>query len=298
MTLRHRVEYAAVIALSFVLRGLPRRVALEVGAAVGALGWWLRIRRGLVLANLGRALPDRPERERRRIAARAARNFGRTVAEFVRFSGGDRHRVGELVTIEGLDAMREAMRPGGGAVVVTGHLGAWALYVTALAASGIEGALLVGKQHNPKVDAFILGIPGDAVRFISKGPTSPRGVIASLRENRAVVLVADQHVPRGEVAPFFGLPAATLSLPGAMAARYGTPVFVLAGHRVERGRHIVVLSPLPPPAAGDQAAVRHEVTARCNEALEGIIRAHPDQYFWYHRRWRDGLVEPDDDAGE
>lgn len=287
MKVRHLAEYAGLWLLAFSLRLLPRRWALALGAAVGQVGWWLRIRRQLVLSNLATAFPELTPDQRRRLAAAAARNFGRTVAEFVRFAGRDRRRVGELVAIRGDEALRTALAEGKGAIIVTAHLGAWALYVTALAARGIPSALLVGRQHNPYVDRFILGIPGDAVRFISKGRTAPREILRSLQEGRAVVMVADQDAgPRGTFAPFFGKVVSSLPLPGAIAARYRPPLFLMAGHRVSGGRHQVSIEPLPLPEAGEEEVLRVDVTARCNQALEDAIRQHPDQYFWYHRRFR------------
>ena len=284
---RYHIEHALVLGLSALLRALPRSVALEAGAALGQIGWWLRIRRRVVLANLAQALPEIAATRRRRIAARAARNFGRTVAEFVRFAGSDRNRVGDLVSLDGTEALRAALAEGGGAIVVTGHLGAWALYVTALAASGIPSALLVGRQHNPKVQRFILGIPGDTVRFVAKSKGAPREILHCLREGRAIVMVADHRAGRsGVLAPFLGRESVTLPLPGAIAARHRTPVFAMAGHRLPDGRHRVTLAPLDLP--GDQADEerrRAAVTVACNDALGAAIRACPEQYFWYHRRW-------------
>lgn len=287
MKLRHLAEYWALWVLAAILRLLPRAWALALGAAVGQLGWWLHLRRNVVLANLKIALPQVGEQKRRGLAEASARNFGRTVAEFVRFAGKDRRRVRELVTIEGLDQLKKNLQLGQGAIIVTGHLGAWALYVTALAAHGVPAALLVGRQHNPYVDRFILAIPGDAVRFISKGRTAPREVLKSLQEGRALVMVADQDAgPKGTFAPFFGQTVSTLPLPGAIVARYGTPLFFMAGHRVAGGRHQVTLSPLPRPSASDEVSPEVAVAIVCNQALEKAIASWPEQYFWYHRRFR------------
>lgn len=287
MKARHLAEYAGLWLLALSFRALPRSWALAFGAMVGQVGWWLRIRRELVLGNLAIAFPKLSSRQRQRLAAAAARNFGRTVAEFVRFAGRDRKRVGELVAVEGDQELRATLAEGKGALVITAHLGAWALYVTALAARGIPSALLVGRQHNPYVDRFILGIPGDAVKFISKGRTAPREILKSLQEGRVVVMVADQDAgPRGTFAPFFGRLVSTLPLPGAIAARYRPPLFLMVGHRVEGGRHKLLLQPLPLPSAADEEQLRVEVATTCNKALEAAIHAYPDQYFWYHRRFR------------
>ena len=283
---RYYLEHACVLGLSAILRALPRPVALEAGAALGQLGWWLRIRRGVVLANLEQAFPEIDAAGRRLIAARAARNFGRTVAEFVRFAGSDRNRVGDLVRLSGTEALRASLE-GGGAIVVTAHVGAWALYVKALAASEIPSALLVGRQHNPMVQRFILGIPGEAVRFVPKASGAPREILHCLRDGRAVVMVADHRAGRsGLLAPFLGRDAVTLPLPGAIAARYQTPIFVMTGHRMPDGRHQVAIAPLAVhDDRADEEQLRLAVTAACNDALGAAIRACPEQYFWYHRRW-------------
>jgi Kdo2-lipid IVA lauroyltransferase/acyltransferase len=287
MTLRHDLEYAALASLAACCRALPRGAALAVGAAVGEVGWLLRLRRALVLANVSQALPGLPPRERRRLAARAARNFGRSAVEILRVAGGDRRRLDRLVGFDGLDALRAAAAARG-AIVVTPHLGPWGLYITALATAGVPAALLAGRQHNPRVDRFILDIPGTVVRMISKGPAAPREVLRCLNESRAVMMVADQDAgPHGEMVPFLGRTASTLPLPALIALRYGTPVFALAGHRVGRHRHLVRLSTLPPPPAGSDEERRRAYTAAINAAFAEAVLAWPDQYFWYHRRWRD-----------
>lgn len=285
---RYHIEYAAVMAVALTLRALPRWAALLAGAGLGLFGWSVRLRRRLVLANLEQALPDVAQRERVRIAARAARNFGRTVAEFVRFAGRDRNRVGHLVTIEGAEDLSAALEEGRGAILVTGHLGAWALYVTALAAAGIPTALLVGRQNNPKVDQFIHSIPGDKVTFIGRSRSSPRAILKTLKAGHCLVMVADQHGgPRGIVAPFFGRQTSTLSLPGTLVARQRLPLFLMAGHRVEGGRHQLTLKRLElPEATGDAETDRRAIAALCNQNIGDAILEHPDQYFWYHRRYR------------
>ena len=283
---RYGLEYGFVVALSGVSRSVPRAWALRLGAALGQLGWALPLRRRLVLSNLRQALPELSERERRTVGARAARNFGRTVVEYLRFPGGDRRRLGELVALSGIDELRTALASGQGALVVAAHLGAWALYVPALTARGIPTALLVGRQHNPRVDALILGLPGEAVRLISKGPSSPRGVLRSLQEGRAVVLVADQRSPRGLQVPFLGRPASTLPLPAAIAARHATPLFLLEGYRTAGGLHRAELRPVEIPAEGAELERRARIAIRINDALGAAILRHPDQYFWYHDRWR------------
>jgi len=284
---RHRLEFAAISAIATVLETLPRGLALGAGAALGQLAWWTRLRRRLVLSNLAQALPETTSSERREIAERAARNFGRTVCEFLRFSGADRRKVGDLVKIDGLEALEEALAEGRGAIVVTAHLGAWALYVTALAAAGIPAALLVGEQKNVKVNELILSIPGDAVDFIGKGKTAPREILKTLRAGKVIVMVADHYSSDQKVwVPFMGKKAFTLPLPGSLVARHGLPLFAMIGHRTSGGEHRLALEPIDVPELDDVDALRLEVAVLSNARLGAAVRRYPDQYFWYHDRWK------------
>jgi len=287
--LRHSLEHGALVAVALVFKAVPRRLALSIGAGLGWLFWTVRLRRGIVLENIAQAMPEASLTERKRIAARAARNFGRTAGEFFRFGGRDRERTGELVSIAGDDELRAVLAEGRGAIVVTGHLGAWALYVAAIAIAGIPTSLLIGRQSNPRVHDFIRSLPGEHLTFISQRKTAPRALLQSLADGKALVLVADQHAGgRGTVAPFFGRETFTMALPAALIGRRGTALFGMFGHRVEEGRHALTIERLAVPDVDgeDKAWRRRRIATLCNESIARAALDHPDQYFWYHRRYR------------
>lgn len=286
MRLIHRLETGVVRALGALVKVVPRRRALAVGAGVGQLAWSLRLRRRDVLKHLRLAFPDLSESERVALGAAAARNMGRTFVEFLRFAGKDQYQLEELVHFGDLSALRAAVARGKGVVVVTGHYGAWALYVTALANAGFPAALLVGRQTNPGVHEIILGLAAGLVRLIPKGKSAPRGVLEALRAGHCAVMVAD-HYNSGEklIVPFLGHPASTLPLPGALVVRHQLPMFVMEGHRRPDGTHLVEVRELR-PGGDDPAATEETVAKEINDALSEAIRRYPDQYFWYHRRWK------------
>jgi len=287
MKFRHWIEYSIALGFCWVFRLLPRKISLQAGALLGQMAWSLGIRRHLVLANLARVFPELSPGERKALAARAARNFGRTVAEYARLNGNDQNRLEDFVDVEeGGEALKAALRDGKGALVVTGHLGSWAIYMGALQLIDVSPALLVGRHHNAKFDQLILNIPGKNVQFISKGPTAPRHVLKCLKENRAVVMVADQHSTMGLASPFLGHPAMTLALPGAIIARHRVPLFLLDGYRIGGGQHKMTLREIEIPEGLEGDELRQVVTDRCNQAIGETVLRHSDQYFWYHRRWR------------
>ncbi len=150
-------------------------------------------------------------------------------------------------------------------------------------------AMLLARQRNPKVDALILSLPGEHVTFISHGKRAPRELLQNLAAGKAIVMIADQHGgPRGIVAPFFGRETSTLSLPAALVARQDLPLFAMAGHRIDEGRHELAFRRLvvPPDDGRGEDARRRQITTLCNRAIADAVLEHPDQYFWYHRRFR------------
>jgi KDO2-lipid IV(A) lauroyltransferase len=48
----------------------------------------------------------------------------------------------------------------------------------------------------------------------------------------------------------------------------------------------VVEPPLPTPAPNDLEQAIVELTARCTEAIETAVRRTPEQWLWFHDRWR------------
>lgn len=288
MRLSHTTEYYAVILFARIVCLVPLRLALRLGTATGALAWALGVRRDLVLSNIARARPDASDAELRRIGKQAARNIGRTIVEFMRYGIKDRDAIHRLIKIDGIDRIQDGLAQGKGALLLTGHFGSWALYFAAIALRGVPLSLLVGKQHNERIDDFILRIPGDKVEFISKGRAAVKKIIQKLGEGRAIVIAADQHAGRSGVpVPFLGRTTPTLSLPGAFAVKHGCPVFMMDGHRNEDGTHQVQIRELVVPERETPEEQKVEVLKRYNEEMGKIISERPEQYFWYHRRWRD-----------
>lgn len=289
----HAAQYYALICFARIMRILPRRVALFLGAGIGQLAWHTRLKRALVLSNLRQAIPNGSDKQLRKIAARSARNFTRTITEFIRFDGRDRQNLDQLVSVEGIEILEKALLAGKGCLMITGHLGAWALYFSALSGKSIPISLLVGKQHNQRVDQFIHSISGSEVTLIPKGRSAIKRILQSLEQGRCIVMVADQHAgPNGILSDFLGRAASTLSLPGAFVARNDLPIFTMAGHRVENGRHQVKIAPLKIAPTPDKEAFKQNVTDAFNQAIGEAVLEHPDQYFWYHRRWRDTDTAP------
>lgn len=82
-------------------------------------------------------------------------------------------------------------------------------------------------------------------------------------------------------APWFGVPAATSPLAAWCAMRAGAVVLPLSVRRLREGEHAVTIHEPLPPLTGD---INHG-TQQVNAAMESLIRAAPEQYWWAHPRY-------------
>jgi KDO2-lipid IV(A) lauroyltransferase len=115
-------------------------------------------------------------------------------------------------------------------------------------------------------------------------------ILGRLAENDAVVFVLDQHAGGrdGVAVDFLGSPASTFRSLAVIALATGAPVVPLGAWREPDGRHVIRFDePLPLLDDDDPAAAIRANTLAYNAALERILRRHPEQWFWMHRRWKD-----------
>ena len=121
-----------------------------------------------------------------------------------------------------------------------------------------------------------------------------RGAASAVREalrgGGVVALLVDQSPERASgvlTLPFLGRPARHDLAPVLLAARARVPLLVMAGWRTEDGGHRMELLESIDPAdlRGGRASVER-ATGRIAAAVEGFVRAHPEQWLWLHRRWK------------
>ncbi|GAB4385746.1 lysophospholipid acyltransferase family protein [Albidovulum sp.] len=282
-TLQHRLSDAAFRAL-LALGGLmpyERRVPVAgwlVSRLVAPLvGWNRRVR-----DNLALIFPDLPAAERRRLTRAVTDNVGRTMAEM--YSGREFVRRVRDLPLTGpgaatLRAAHEAQRP---VVLVTGHFGNYDTARAALIARGYRVGGLFKPMTNPLfnrhyVDAMsIIGTP-----LFARGARGMGQMVKFLRSGGMLGLLMDQRMAHGVPLDFLGHPALTATSAADLALKYDALLIPVYGIREADGLNfrIVVEEPIP---HGDPLAM----TQAINDSLGRLVRAHPEQWFWIHRRWR------------
>jgi Kdo2-lipid IVA lauroyltransferase/acyltransferase len=269
---------------------LPLPLGLWLGRRLGDASYMaLGRRRRIALANLARAYPALPLRDRARLARRASQHLGMTMIELTRLLSRPLEATLQRIHVEGAEHLETVMATHGRALLLTAHLGNWELLALAHRLTAFDLSIVVRPLDAPWLDALAERLRRrTGVELIDKrGALRP--VLEALRRGRMIGILMDQNAARreGVFVDFFGRPASTSRSIALLALRTRTPVVPVFARRDSGGRHTVRVHPaLPLPAANGSDEAIVELTARCTTAIERAIRESPEQWLWSHDRWR------------
>jgi len=264
---------------------LPYRARVAVGRRLGrVLGRLLGRRRRIAAANLALCFPELDEAARERLLGEHLEALGVAFLEMAAAWCAPERRVGPLLAVEGEHHLERALAAGRGALLVSAHFLSMEMGMRLMAARRF-GCGVYRPHNDPLIDHFIQR--GRArYRGALLERSDVRGMVRALRANLYVWYAPDQdHGPRHSVfAPFFGIPAATLTATSRLARLSGAPVLPLYTRRLPgtEGYVIRIGAALEAFPSGDEVAD----ATRLNALLEAEIRAQPAEYLWVHRRFK------------
>jgi len=279
--------FGTVSAVFFLL---PRKACLGLGRLLGSFLFRAdRRHRELVLANLEAALGgELLLEERRRIARDSFRTFGKVMADTIKWTHLSHRRRLRLLSLEGADHLRRALKEGRGAILFSAHFGNWE--VASLAVSRFARLNVVARPLDSRVlERRLLRFRKSlGARVISKFQAA-KPVLQALRRNEAVAILMDQNVLRSQAVfvDFFGRPAATTPAVGSFCARARSPLLPIFCYPTAAFSYTIRIG--PPVEVGLSDSLDEDVlkiTRHCTKMIESEIRQNPGLWFWFHDRWK------------
>jgi len=289
--LRYLVEYAVLRLVLLLIDCLSIHATVTLMRGLGG-SWFLLDRRRARIAEdnvLRSGIAGRRE-EARRIARASFQHLGVVIAESLK--SGRVPRGESLSECVSLSADPETLSllndPAKGIILASGHLGNW--YMGARALSDIKPVVAIARRmNNPYTDRLMeKRLPGNRFRMTPKREAKARRFVSTLRNGEALAILIDQHArDRAMMIDFFGTPASTYTTPALLHLITGSPLCF--GYCLRRGPmsyELKILPPLTSVPGDDRDRVVRDLLDRLNRHLEEVIRQHPEQYLWAHRRWK------------
>jgi len=167
-------------------------------------------------------------------------------------------------------------------VALTGHVGNWDLLAAYIVKRGIKLCTVARRARNSTLHEILEDIRKSyGVKTLWRSGTAGQEVISALKNKNVVAALIDQDTRvRSEAVPFFGFPAATPNGLVSIAKKKGIEIVSAFLIRLKDGSFDVYVRKI------DHNLSEAQILTTFNSHLEEIIREHPDQWVWFHKRWR------------
>lgn len=285
--------YLFTLAMSAIPEGSIRCAGRCLGLSMHRL---LAGRREIAIDNIRQALPfmrrhpawSSPLETAGEIARETFIHLGTSLVETCRLYHGRGDRIIDAIEMRGREHYERARARGKGVIFVTGHCGNWELMALAFSRISDDGmAVLARRQDNPYLNGMVERMRmGYNNRVIYK-QGSLRQLIGVVRKRGAIGILADQGVLRSEgvLIDVLGRKTWATRAPVIMAQKTGVPLLPAFIHR-EGDRHVITIWPeFVPGGDTSEEGIRRDVQA-LSRYLEAFVCAHPQDWFWVHRRWK------------
>ncbi|RDZ26195.1 LpxL/LpxP family Kdo(2)-lipid IV(A) lauroyl/palmitoleoyl acyltransferase [Lysobacter silvisoli] len=279
---RHWPMWLALAGMCLGAR-LPWPLQRALGRLAGAFAFAVAgDRRRAARINLALCYPEKSEAEREALLRASFRDLGIGLFEFARAWWGTVTPMRRTVRIEGLELLDAVRAQNRGVLLISGHFMTLELCGRLMC----DHLPLAGMYRRHRSPVFEWAVKRGRLRYASAMYTNEeiRPAMRHLKQGGFLWYAPDQDM-RGKdtvFAPFFGVPAATITATHQFARLSGCAV-VPFFHRREGADYVLRLgAPLPDFPSADATAD----SARVNTQIEAMVREAPSQYLWIHRRFK------------
>ena len=236
--------------------------------------------------NVAAALGDQivSPAERKALIWKAWTNVARGVLETCEVMDLSKEEIVSNIAIEGEEHLKQALAKGKGVLALSAHLGAFTMICPRLGAGNYPISTVVKQPRDEHFARYIDDLRArKGIRTISAKPRreAVRGILQSLRENRVVLVIADEFKSGDVMVDFMGQIAPAPRGPATLALRTSAvtlPVFSI--WRPDGSLGLLIEPAIEPVRLEDLDKSVAATTALFTRHLENAIRRYPDQWNW------------------
>lgn len=289
---RYRLEEFACQTLANAIPRLPRRACVQLADTLGNLAYTLDRRgRAVAFANLKCVYGDRYSLAERKAFVRASyRNFLRTMLDLFWARRLTQENYRTWLHLEGFDELQERLKGRrAGAVFFCVHQGNWEWASLAFGFLGLQTSIVAENFKNPRLTRIfnsareISGhqiIPQESsllrlLKVVKRGGWAGLLIDLNLRPSQAATII-EAYRPDG-------LEMCVPLLHAILAQRAGALLIpVISESRPDGACRVRALPPVEvPEGAGVQ-----EISQRCWDAFEPVLRERPAEWLWPYKHFR------------
>ena len=244
----------------------------------------------IVMTNLDLAFGEtKTKEEKLEIAKKCYYNFAKYLGiNFILNQNTTKQKILEQVVFKNEHFLLDAMKSGRPIIVTTAHFGQWEIFGLAVAARFGASSVLGRKLDSSVMDKILRANRAQFdVELIDKDGGA-KDILKALKARRIVGILVDQNTaPKdGIKVQFFGKDV--LHTPAASVLAQKTNALIINAFIYQKGENLNEIcfeEPIDISTFDKEDAVQKATQMQCS-ACEEMVRARPEEYFWFHQRFK------------
>jgi len=270
--------------------GIPKKYIVKLGNILGGLAYLLDTRhRRIVKRNLQFANPEWPLDKINNISIKTFQNMGITILEICQMTCFAKKDILQKVRIRGKENLFNTIKSSKGVIMISAHIGNWEMCHLFLSSYLQKSQVVVAQKQPVFIERIIHKLRTSTGNTIISKKGAMIKLVRTLRKGKMIGLLIDQGTSRreGVDVTFFGRNTYATHAASLLAARYNCPVLPVYCIRESDSELTVVVE--PPLKLHKTDNVRRDLqinTQIMTDSVEKIIRLYPEQWLWFHKRWK------------
>ncbi|WP_149714192.1 lipid A biosynthesis lauroyl acyltransferase [Campylobacter concisus] len=244
----------------------------------------------IVMTNLNLAFGEtKTKEEKLEIAKKCYYNFAKYLGiNFILNQNTTKQKILKQVVFKNEHFLLDAMKSGRPIIVTTAHFGQWEIFSLAVAAHFGPSSVLGRKLDSSVMDKILRANRAQFdVELIDKNGGA-KDILKALKARRLVGILVDQNTaPQdGIKVQFFGKDV--LHTPAASVLAQKTNALIINAFIYQKGENLNEIcfeQPIDISTFDKEDAVQKATQMQCS-ACEEMVRAKPEEYFWFHQRFK------------
>lgn len=291
--IKYPVLVAGIRLFIFTVRLLPRKLELARFKWRGRLAYYIvKKEREKCKNHMRLAYGD--SKSEKEIDQMARKMFEYLALNFCDMAYSFHYRTQEefskIWDVKGLEHLEAAHKQGRGVLVSTCHVGSWEFSAIAPPILGFETSAVSAPLKNARINKIIVDSrEARGMKNISRGKGKAMPLILeALKKGDAMVIMIDQDiVAKGCFVDFYDRPAFTSTGAAKIAMDADVPVVTMVTRRLPNMKHGIEFFPaFEMEKTGSVKNDLIENTKRIHQPLEELIKQYPEQWVWFHERWK------------
>ena len=286
-----RLYLAGFYTLKFLIFILPSSLQKMLAKFLAFAFMKLKKKRfHVVMTNLNLAFGETKSKEEKlEIAKKCYYNFAKYLGiNFILNQNTTKQKILKQVVFKNEHFLLDAIRSGRPIIVTTAHFGQWEIFGLAVAAHFGPSSVLGRRLDSSVMDKILRANRAQFdVELIDKDGGA-KDILKALKARRIVGILVDQNTaPKdGIKVQFFGKDV--LHTPAASVLAQKTNALIINAFIYQKGENLNEIcfeEPIDISTFDKEDAVQKATQMQCS-ACEEMVRARPEEYFWFHQRFK------------